>query len=220
MGTKTLGLALAKVLHQAILDAVRDAQRYDERGILPSLVLEATADLAADESILYQAVYTIFLALPDRLLAGSVLRVTTEDVDGGVRLSWSAKEEVVHAPADGGEGDLRAVLGRGPHGDLVDIALLALERFCRVRAGFVETRKERVLASSSFGFPAHVAREVTAFIPAKRTPAGGSGVPATHADPAGPVREEPREAGGVRVQGSHRPRRRRRRIVRLKTPTI
>lgn len=157
---------MAKTLHRAITDAIRDARRYDELGVLPTLVLEATTPLDADESLLYQAVYTLFLAMPERLLPGSVLRILTEDVDGGVQLSWSAKERMDAVP-DAEPAGLRGALSLGPHGDLVEIALLALERFCRVRAGAVETRRERVLASSSFGYPAHVARHVTALIPGR-----------------------------------------------------
>lgn len=154
---------MARALHRAISDALRDAPGYATRGVLPALVLEAHADLEEHEGLLYQAVYTIFVALPERLLPGSVLRVTTEDGEDGVILTWTAKEAM-----EPREEDLATALGRGPHGDLLAIAFLALDRFCRMRAGSVIERRGPVQASSSFGYPAHAVRTVTATIPSRR----------------------------------------------------
>lgn len=211
---------MSEALHQAIRDALRDGRGYEERGILPATLLEATLPLHADEGLLYQSVYTIFLALPGRLLAGSVLRITTQDVEGGVRLRWASRE--VLPPGASPEGDLRTALSGGTHGDLVEIALHALERFCHMRAGFVEVRPGRLWSSSSFRTPDHVEREVEAFIP---TRAPGPGVPHTvpvarDAGAAPPAPRDARAAEGRSGASRWPPRRRPRRNVKLKAPTI
>jgi hypothetical protein len=174
---------MSKALHEAILDALEDP-RYAERGILVTALLDATLPLDADESLLSRSVYTIFRALPDRLLSGTTLCVATVDLpEGGVELAWEAKERSPSGAPERGD-DLRALLGRGPHGDLVEIALLALERFCLVRAGCVDTYRERVGSASSFERPSHVIRRVVAVIPT------GRAAPA----PRAPRRQDPAPA--------------------------
>lgn len=169
---------MADALHRAIEDALRDAPAYEGKGILVTTLLEARRPLHAEGSLLYRAVYTIFRALPDRLLPGSLLSISTTDVDDGVELVWEGREALVDgSPRAGG---LRDLLGQGPHGDLITIALQALETYCNVRAGFVETRSRRV-ESSSFERPAHVVRRVTAHIPALRTEAGRERAPPVEA---------------------------------------
>lgn len=156
---------MSTILHRAIRDGIRDAHAYHERGILVSQLLEATVDLMADESLLYQSVYTIFRALPARLLAGSILLVSTEDVEGGVQLTWEGREPAEGTRAEGT--DVRNLLRVGPHGDLMEIALVALERFCQARAGYVESTVERVPIASAFERPPHVIRRVVAFLPTR-----------------------------------------------------
>jgi|SRR5581483_1380751 len=155
---------MSSVLHRAILDGLRDAPAYGERGILVLPLLEATLDLGAHETLLYQAVYTLVRALPDRLLRGSPFVITTTDAPGGVELAWEGREPAERAA---GGGDLRGALRLGPHGDLLDIALLALERFCDARSGFIETRESPIDSASAFPRPPHVLRRVVAFLPTK-----------------------------------------------------
>jgi hypothetical protein len=159
---------MSDVLHRAILDSLRDAPGYREKGILVAPLLEATTPLAADEALLYQVAYTIFCTMPDRLLPGSLFHVATQDAGMGVQLQWEGREPLREAPTSS---TARGVLGRGPHGDLLEIAMLALERFCQARAGFVDVVAERVPTSSAFTRPAHVVRRVVAFLPG---PAGAS----------------------------------------------
>lgn len=211
---------MSEALHRAIRDALRDGRGYEERGILPAPLLEATLPLHADDGLLYQAVYTVFIALPGRLLPGSVLRITTEDVQGGVRLRWTSREVLLPGAPTGG--DLRAALAGGTHGDLVEIALHALERFCSVRAGFVEVRPGRIWTSSSFQTPDHVEREVEAFIPMRPGEVGAArGVPVPREVEAAAAEPEDAPSGGVSGR-ARRPlaRRARRRNVKLKAPTI
>lgn len=162
---------MSRILHQAIRDALRDAPGYQERGILVSQFLDATADLSADETLLYRAVYTIFRALPERLMRGSLMLVATEDVEGGIQLTWEGREpaDLPHA------GDVRDLLRAGPHGDLLEIAMVALERFCQARAGYVETTVERVQTASAFERPPHAIRRVVAFLPRRPVESGPVG---------------------------------------------
>lgn len=181
---------MSRVLHRAILDALRDAQDYREKGILVSPLLEATVDLAAHESVLYQAVYTLFRALPSRLLPGSLLLVSTQDVEGGVELLWEGREPFSPEP----EGrDVLNLLRSGPHGDLLEIAMLALERFCEARAGYVEQRVEPGSTSSAFERAPYVVRRVAAYLPAL-SGAGRASSSVARPEPSAPraaLRDEP-----------------------------
>ena len=152
---------LADALHRAILDALHDSKAYLRRGILVSLALTAKTDLGAPPQLLHRAVYTLFAAMPWRLVPDSTIFIATYDVDGGVTLVWESRE----VPAFATE-DLDQSLREGPHGDLVDIALTALRNFCAMRAG--EMKTERVILPSSPRFPRGLAvqRRVTAFLPA------------------------------------------------------
>lgn len=154
---------VATALHAAIVKALRDSRAYGERGILVSPLLTATKPLDAPPALLHSAVYTLFCALPHRLVRGSTMLIATEDVDGGIELVWECREEPAFGVAD-----LHASLRGGPHGDLVDIALRALESFCDLRAGSVETMLVPAPASPQFPRGDAVLRRVTAFLPASR----------------------------------------------------
>ena len=159
-------------LHKAIYDALKDPA-YADKGILVTTILEATQNLDADESLLYRAVYTIFRALPGRLLPGTTLAISTFDLpEGGIELTWEGRERI--EPEDAGATDLRSILGQGPHGDLVEIAILALQRYCNMRAGHLDSRRDKVGESSSFARPAHIVRRVVAVIPATMPSAGAT----------------------------------------------
>ena len=151
---------LADALHRAISDALRDSKAYSSRGILVSVALTAKTDLHAPEALLHRAVYTLFAALPWRLVPDSALFIATFDMDGGIGLVWEGREEPVY------DGEGLEQLREGPHGDLVDIALTALRSFCALRDGHVEV--ERVEVPSSPRFPRGIAirRRVAAFLPA------------------------------------------------------
>ncbi|HVM45871.1 MAG TPA: hypothetical protein VM582_08050 [Candidatus Thermoplasmatota archaeon] len=153
------GHRLAQTLHRAILDALADSPGYAERGILTLPALEATLPLHAEDSLLYRAIYTIFRALPERLVPGTMLSISTIDTPEGVELMWEGKERT---PA---EGALRDVLASGPYGDLLELAVLALEGFCNMRAGYVESVRETSPSASSFERPPYIVRRVTALIP-------------------------------------------------------
>lgn len=126
-------------------------------------MLDACCDLKAEDEVLYNSVYTLFCAMPWRLVPGTTLYVHTLDVPGGVELAWECREA-----ASLSDGDLRRVLRQGPHGDLVDIACAALEQFCGLRAG--ECLSERALVPASPHFPRGeaVQRRVRAYLPISR----------------------------------------------------
>lgn len=156
---------MAEALHRAIHDALRDSTVYTARGILTSAILEATTELQADKDVLYQAVYTLFCAMPWRLAPGTTFLVTTRDVENGLELSWEGREETgIEAH------DLREVLRMGPHGDLVGIAFAALEQFCHARAG--EAQSEVTIVATSPWTPrrAVLRRRVRIVIPAAAAP--------------------------------------------------
>lgn len=125
-----------------------------------SLALTANTDLRAPEQLLHRAVYTLFAAMPWRLIPDSTFFVATYDVEGGIELVWEGREE----PAFESEG-LDASLREGPHGDLVDIALTALRSFCAMREGRVEVQRAEVPASPRFPRGVAIRRRVTAFLP-------------------------------------------------------
>lgn len=154
------------LVNQAIRDALRDgAQAYEERGILVLPHLDATIRLATEEPSLYQATYTIFRGLPDRLAPGATLFVRTRDRAGGdIELSWEARE----VPPDGGESDptAREALRHGPYGDLLELALKGLEAFCRVRSGIEQDAEEPVVQSVTFlRLSPHIRRRYLFLIP-------------------------------------------------------
>lgn len=153
---------MSGTLHAAIRHALSDSPQYRARGILVSAVLDARTDLNAENDVLYNAVYTLFCAMPWRLVPGTAMYVHTLDVPGGVELAWECREGATV------DGDLRRVLREGPHGDLVDIAYAALETFCGLRAG--ECLSERTVVPASPHFPRGEAihRRVRAYLPASR----------------------------------------------------
>lgn len=142
-----------------------------------SAVLEARSDLHVEGSLLYNAVYTLFSAMPSRLVAGTTMYIATLDVPGGVELSWECREEPQygiaagsHARSDGegGKGGLREILTQGPHGDLSEIAFSALEQFCGLRAGECVTERMVIPASPHFPRGDALLRRVRAFLPVSR----------------------------------------------------
>ena len=151
---------MARALHRAIHDALRDSKAYASRGILVSTALTAKTDLHAPEALLHRAIYTLFAALPWRIVPDSTLLITTYDVEGGVELLWEGREEWTHPAQD------RDALRDGPHGDLVDIALTALRTFCAMREGRVEVEHEPLPSSPRFPRGTSARRRVTAFLPA------------------------------------------------------
>lgn len=152
---------MAKTLHAAIRHALADSPAYRSRGILVSTALTAEADLNAEGDVLYNAVYTLFCALPWRVVPGTSVYITTFDVASGIELAWECREEPQLA-----EGTLRDVLRQGPHGDLVDIALDALEGFCGMRGGECVTERTPVVSSPQFPRSETLLRRVRAYLPA------------------------------------------------------
>lgn len=137
----------------------------EQRGILVVKDLAATY-LSADDDVLEEALSVIFRALPARLLAGSVLYVTTRDRAGGdVELSWEARDEPAAEPrAD-------ALLREGPYGDLLGLAILGLAEICRTRHALAErpepppSGSSSVMAEEAFG---KVRRRYLFLIPGRR----------------------------------------------------
>ena len=154
---------MSQALHAAIRHALADSPAYGARGILVTTILEAKADLRVPTDVLYNAVYTLFCALPWRLVPGTSMLVTTLDVPGGVELTWECREE----PTTNEKG-LRDALRHGPHGDLADIAYAALERFCGLRAGECLAQRTLVPASPRFPRGDAVLRRVRVFLPLSR----------------------------------------------------
>lgn len=145
---------------------MRDSRAYAGRGILASVILEATTPLDEVEDVLYRSVYTLFAAMPWRLVPGSRLLIHTADVPGGVELTWEAREE-----AGAEEGGVHTALAAGPHGDLVEIAFHALERFCAARAGETETRLTELPRAGYMPPRPVLLRRVRVMIPAAPQPA-------------------------------------------------
>lgn len=166
--------SMSRILHRAIRDALRDAPAYEARAIAVSAVLESTADLDADENVLYDAVYRLFTAMPERLVRGSVLLITTQDTKDATELAWNAREDFASDIAPG------ASLTAGyPAGSPIVAALGDLERYCRMRAGYVDARVQTVKNSSSFARPAYLHRRVVAHLPRM-----DAGVAEKNAEPA------------------------------------
>lgn len=97
---------------------------YQARGIRVLADLRASASLATHDPVVQGAFATLFRALPDRLVPGSVLDVRTLDRAGGdveveVEAEWLARADRRHS-------------------DLVELALAGLEEICRARSGRVE----------------------------------------------------------------------------------
>lgn len=151
---------MSRVLHKAIRDALRDTPAYEARAIAVSAVLEATADLEAEASILYDAVHRLFAAMPARLVRGSVLLITTQDAKDATELAWDAREDYRETV----EGAQTLTAGYKPD-EPIALALTDLERFCQLRAGYVHARVQAVRNSSSFERPAYVHRRVIAHLP-------------------------------------------------------
>lgn len=122
-------------MDRAIRDALRDAETACRaRDVRVDASLEARGVLLNRDGLLYQAVYTIFRAIPDRLPHGGTLRVTTRMMAGGdVELAWEAAP--TSPGGDSAAPDAIEALSSGPHGDLLELAVLALERYCRARLG-------------------------------------------------------------------------------------
>lgn len=120
------------LVDRAISDALRDgASTCEARGILVVPHLNATRRDGDDhDPPLYQAIYTIFRGLPERLPPGATLYVGTSDDVGGTTLTWDATEQ--GAPSAPGVG-LQEVMRSGVHGDLLELAVVGLEALCRAR---------------------------------------------------------------------------------------
>lgn len=137
------------LVDRAIRDALRDGlDAYEQQGVLVLPHLESRTPLSTDEPTLYQAIYTIFRGLPERLAPGATLFIRTRDRAGGdIELVWEARE-VPHArepsptPA--------VALGHGPYGDLLELAIIGLESLCRARGGVVEEPEDEVGESVTF----------------------------------------------------------------------
>lgn len=136
---------MASTVNAAIKQALEHAAPVLEaRGILVVARLDATVELENEPPALHEAIYTIFRGLPDRLPRGATLYVTTRDRAGGdVELTWEAREDAPAAEAP------REALRQGPHGDLLDLALLGLESICRARAGLLERPDPPAAGASS-----------------------------------------------------------------------
>lgn len=135
---------------RAIVDALRDsAEAYEARGILVITDLTPTSGLVTSDAIVHRAVYTCFRVLPARLARGASIRISTHARAGGdLELIWEAREDAdVAAPSEGTTP--RTALSRGPHGDLLEVAVTALEDICRARGGLVEQQHIEPPASSA-----------------------------------------------------------------------
>lgn len=144
----------------AIQRALRDgASAYAERGIMVVEHLEATARLDTVEPVLDEAIYTIFRGLPYRLSPGATLVVSTHDRAGGdIELFWEARELVDAAVV--GE-----PLRKGPHADLLELALDGLARFCRARGVHEDQQPIRAGTSNFLQLAPHVRRRYLFLIP-------------------------------------------------------
>lgn len=120
------------LVNRAISDALRDgAEACEARGILVVPDLEATGS-DVDDPPLYQAVYTIFRGLPERLASGATLYVRTADDVEGTMLTWDATEG--KGEGDAPDASVKDVMRRGPYGDLLELAIVGLEAICRARS--------------------------------------------------------------------------------------
>ena len=156
------------LVNQAVQDALRDAEEaYVARGVLVVVELDACTTLETHEPLLYQAVYTIFRGLPARLAPGTTLFVSTQDRAGGdIELTWEAREDPEAAPAHGGDPDPRLLLRHGPYGDLLEVALLGLDSFCRVRSTARERPEApRPLSATALDLSPKVRRRFSFLIP-------------------------------------------------------
>lgn len=166
----------ACLVNRAVRDALRDGlAAYEDRGVLVLLHLDATVELRTEEPALYQAVYTIFRGIPDRLAPGATLFVRTRDRAGGdIELSWEARE-VPPDKATQVEPTPRQALRHGPYGDLLELALAGLESFCRVRAGLLEDADPPMQETTSFLSQApHIRRRYLFLIPSLERDLGWS----------------------------------------------
>lgn len=165
------------LVNRAVLDALRDgATAYEGQGVLVLPHLDATYRLATNEPSLYQAIYTIFRGLADRLAPGATLFIRTRDRAGGdIELSWEARE--VHDTEGEADSTAREALRRGPYGDLLELALVGLESFCRVRSGMQEEADAPMADSVTFlQLAPHIRRRYLFLIPSlERDPAWAPG---------------------------------------------
>lgn len=152
-------------VNEAVVEALRDAADVlDERGILVIPHLEATRPLPHGR-VLHQAVYTIFRGLPERMPRGATLYVSTRDAPGpGVELAWESREDAALAPVEAPSA--RDVLGRGPHGDLLELAILGLETLCGVHARHAGSRESLARGLSGLDLAPRVQRRYVFVIPA------------------------------------------------------
>lgn len=157
------------LVNAAIEDALNDAaEAYAAQDVRVEARLEATLDLDTHPGTLYQALYTIFACTPHRVARGSVVRIRTEDRAGrDIEVTWERK-----MADDTPEGDglaLQHLLGDGRHGDLMELALLALEHACHARTGHfaITTSEEPLLADSAADVVPGVYRRVLALIPSR-----------------------------------------------------
>jgi hypothetical protein len=155
------------LVNQAVSAALRDAgEAYAARGVLVVPSLEARARLATHDRLLYSSIYTIFRGLPARLAPGTTLYVSTTDRAGGdVELAWEAREDPSAAPVTP-EPDPRVLLGAGPYGDLLEVAMHGLDAFCRVRAAASERADApRGLSATALDLSPKVRRRFSFLIP-------------------------------------------------------
>lgn len=120
------------LVNRAIRDALRDgAEAREARGILVVPHLESTETRVGDDPALYQAIYTIFRGLPERLSRGATLYVSTSDDIEGTMLTWDATEGKTD---DSQDATVKDVMRAGPYGDLLELAVVGLEALCRARS--------------------------------------------------------------------------------------
>lgn len=153
-------------MNRAVRDALRDGHAaYEARGVLVLPHLEATLRLRTQEPALYQAVYTLFRGIPDRLAPGAALFVRTRDRGGDVELSWEARE-VPPGEAEGAPPTPAQALRQGPYGDLLELALAGLEAACRARTRLREEADAPGQETTSFlRLAPHIRRRYQFLIP-------------------------------------------------------
>lgn len=123
-------------MNAAVEAALRDsAPLCEARGLLLVAHLDASADVAHADAV-RQAVYTAVRGLLERVAPGTTLRVASHDERGFVSFVWEARE-----PATAEAGPAEPVAG-GPYGDLLEVALMGLERVCEAKLGHRTLRED------------------------------------------------------------------------------
>lgn len=147
-------------VNRAVLDGLRDAAAtYDSKGLLVVTLLDATLGANRAEPALCRAVYTIVRVLPLRAASGSLVHIATRDMENGIEITWETWE-------DPSKADKRGPTAQGLMGDLLEVALLALEDVCRAHMGVLEQLEAPVERTSSvFERGARIRRRVRARVP-------------------------------------------------------